>query len=162
MSHNEAKVLKAVHHVVHDYTNLVSAGTLIYQSPRPPLNSHVQYSFIVQCRKFAHFFKNKVARGGADDILAEHFVGKKVIFKFKEWSAWDDHMDKHIFHLSYGRVKNTRPWTGHTENREMLDEFRAAWRLFLSKLPAKLKAEFDKEIANKLGPESEFRDLDLR
>jgi hypothetical protein len=42
--------LKAVHHVVHDYVNLVSAGTLIYQSPRPPLNSHVQYSFIVQCR----------------------------------------------------------------------------------------------------------------
>jgi hypothetical protein len=161
MSAKENRALKAVRHVVHDYVNLVSAGTLLYRPLRPPFNSHVQYSFIVQCRKFAHFFLNQASRGH-DDILASHFVGKKIKFGFKEWSKWFDHMDKHIFHLSYGRVKNTRPWTGYAENREMLEQFRTAWRLFLSKLPDEFKAEFDKEIDKKLRPESEFRDLDLR
>ena len=93
--------------------------------------------------------------------MAKHFVGSKVRFKLREWSKWDDHMDKHIFHLSYGRIKNARAWTGHTENREILNEFRAAWRLFLSKLPEKLNAEFEKEIAKKVSADSEFRDLDL-
>lgn len=35
-------------------------------------------------------------------------------------------------------------------------------RLLLSRLPDKFKAQFDKEIAKKLRPESDFRDLDLR
>jgi hypothetical protein len=119
----------------------------------------VQYSFIVQCRKLAHFF---LSRGTRDDILASHFIGKKIGFELKEWSTWKDHMDKHILHLSYGRVKNTWPWTGHHENRRMLNEFRTAWHLFLSKLPHRFVAEFNAEIAKKLRPDSEFRDLDLR
>jgi hypothetical protein len=162
----EEKRLAAVRHMVHDYTNLVSAGTLIHQSPKPPLNSHVQYSFIVQCRKFADFFSNRVSRLGKDDMMAKHFVGSKVRFTSKEWKKWEDHMNAHLFHLSYKRVKNTRPWTGYGVNQAILDEFRADWRLFLSKLPEPYKSKFREEIKGRQAPDangrpSEFKDLDL-
>ena len=52
----------AILHVVNDYTNLVSSGTLIQQPHTPPINTHVQYSFLVECRKFAAFFTNNRGR----------------------------------------------------------------------------------------------------
>ena len=41
--------MKAIHHVVHDYSNLISAGTAIFQTPPPlpPFNTHVQEAFLV-------------------------------------------------------------------------------------------------------------------
>jgi hypothetical protein len=158
---DEEKLLGAVHHIVHDYTILVSAGTLISQGLKPPVNSHVQYSFLLQSRKFAHFFMNK-RREGKDDMIAADFTGTKKIPKLKAWADWEDHMNKHLFHLSYERTKNSRKWEGYTENRLMLDGFRSAWRMFLSELPKKLRVEFESQIDKKLTPKSEFRDLDLR
>jgi hypothetical protein len=85
----EERDLAAVRHVVHDYVCLVSAGTSIYGNPRPPINSHVQYSFLVFCRKFGHFFMNQRGRG-MNDMAALDFVGK---LKFKTllptWFEWD-------------------------------------------------------------------------
>jgi hypothetical protein len=156
--------LEAIHHIVHDYVNLISAGTEIPKEPKPPLNSHVQYSFILQLRKFANFFSNERRRtkgrnGRLDiDILAKDYVGSKIRYKLTEWKRWEDHMNTHIFHLSYQRTKNTRSWTGYKENPLMLAEFRSAWRLFLSKTPEPYRSEFDEEIERK---RVETPDLDL-
>jgi hypothetical protein len=158
------KRLASIHHIVHDYVNLISAGTEMQRPLRPPLNSHVQYSFILQYRKFADFFSNERYRGshkkGDVDIVAADFTGKKIRFSLPEWKKWDTHMNGHIFHLNYLRSRNTRPWTGYA-NPRMLGEFRAAWKLFLSKVPEPYRSRFREEVAKKLQPDSEFRDLDL-
>src|SRR5271170_4740318 len=101
---NEDRRKRPSHHVVHDYVNLISAGTEIQRSPKPPLNSHVQYSFILQYRKFADFFANKRKkigrRKGDKDLLARDFVNRKLRFDLREWRKWEDHMNTHIFHLN--------------------------------------------------------------
>lgn len=154
--------MAAVQHIVHDYAVLVSAGMEVTKSHRAPLNHHVQYSFLVQCRNFGEFFSRKPARR-KNDIQARNFIGRKTTFKFKEWSKWATHMDKHLFHLTYDRVKNTRLWKGGNDNSVLLAEFQAAWRTFHAspQLSSRVKAEFHKEITKKLS-EPAFADLDLR
>jgi hypothetical protein len=70
------------HHVVHDYVNLISAGTEIERRHKPPLGSHLLYSFVVHYRKFADFFANKRKRigrkKGDTDVLAKDFVKAKI------------------------------------------------------------------------------------
>ena len=142
----EEKRKAAVQHVVHDYANLVSARTEICRFPKPPLNSHVQYSFLVGCRKFGIFFSSTPPRH-KDEIVACHFLRKKVSFDLTEWSKWRDHMNVHLLHLSYGRVDDTRPWTGYDDlNKEILEEFRAAWKKFRAHVHEPYKAEFAKQV----------------
>ena len=151
------------HHIVHDYVNLISAAKEIERQPNSPLNSHVQYSFILQYRKFADFFSNKRRKGNAKKgdkaMLAKDFVSSKIRYKLSEWKKWDDHMNGHIFHINYFRTRNTRPWEGHKENPKMLEEFRVAWKLFFDSLPASRKAEFREEVDLKRA--GEFVNLDL-
>ncbi|MFI5381966.1 MAG: hypothetical protein ACHRHE_21940 [Tepidisphaerales bacterium] len=58
----QQELLDAVHHVVHDYANLVSSGTMAatgkhLETPlTPPINTHVGHAFLVNCRKMHHFF----------------------------------------------------------------------------------------------------------
>ena len=181
---NEERRKRRSHHVVHDYVNLVSAGTEINrQPPHPaPLNSHLLYSFVLQYRKFADFFSNKrrkrigpktcallniLSRGrrennGTDmDLLAKDFVSSRIRYDLREWRKWEDHMNTHLFHLNTFRTRNTRPWEGHKEVRQMFEEFQAAWKLFFDRLPEALKSEFKEEIELKLTPPSEFANLDL-
>jgi hypothetical protein len=178
---NEERRKRLSHHVVHDYVNLVSAGTEIARSHPPPLNSHMLYSFIVQYRKFADFFANKrkrmgrkrcrllnllsPARGTTEatdiDVLAKDFVSGKIRYELREWRKWEHHMNTHLFHINTFRTRNTRPWEGHTEVRQMLKEFQAAWKRFFDGLPEALKAEFKEEIELKVTPPSEFANLDL-
>ena len=76
-------------------------------------------------------------------------------------------MNVHLLHLSYGRVDNTRPWTGYDDlNKEILEEFRAAWKKFRAHVHEPYKAEFAKQVFMRKQPHSngqisEFRDLDL-
>jgi hypothetical protein len=153
------------HHVVHDYVNLISAGTEVARSHRAPLNSHLVYSFVLQYRKFADFFANKRKRIGRKkgdvDMLAKDFVSSKIRFDLWEWRKWNDHMNTHVFHLNKLRTNNSRTWTGHTEVPRMLKEFRAAWKSFFDALPDARKAEFKDEIEFKRTAPSEFADLDL-
>lgn len=162
---SEERRKRPSHHVVHDYVNLVSAFKEIEQRHRPPLNSHALYSFVVQYRKFADFFANKRKRIGKKkgdvDMLAKDFVSSKIRFSLREWRKWEDHTNTHLFHLNKFRTRNSRPWTGHTEVPQMMEELRAAWKLFFDRLPDALKAEFKEEIALKLEPHSEFANLDL-
>ena len=144
--------LEAMHHVVHDYANLVSAGTLTQAGPaaragfRPPVNSHIQHAFLLNCRKMADFFQ-KVPRG--DDIRAEHFLKQKETFLLPEWDKWGRAMDKQLAHLTYARVTAPKSWTGSPANRLLLEEFQAAWKIFLSKLDYPYKQKFDEEITKR-------------
>jgi hypothetical protein len=161
--------------------NLISAGTEIERSYRPPLNSHLLYSFVLQYRKFADFFANERKRFGKKkcaflvllklprratkavdlDMLAKDFVGSKIRYDLREWRKWKRHMNTHLFHLNTFRTRNTRSWTGYAEVPQMLKEFRAAWKFFFDALPDTLKAEFKDEIEFKRTPPSEFADLEL-
>lgn len=162
----EAIRIKAAHHVVHDYANLVSSGTLTQPEPaqladiRPPVNTHIQHAFLLNCRKLADFFKNSPK--WPDDITAKDFTGSADEFILKEWELWGQPMDKQLAHLTYARVTASVPWDGYNANRLLLNEFQVAWKLFLGKLQEPFSEIFENEISRKEQPESEFRDLDLR
>jgi len=155
-------LLAAAKHIVHDYSTLVLTGVAIAKgSISAPFNGPLEQSFHISCRKFAHFFENKRSKRGLRDMMARQFVGRGVKFKFPTWTKWAQHMDKHLFHLSYDRFKNKRPWHGYAENPAFLREFQIAWKLFLSELPQGLKERFSLEL-NDRAQNPAFRDLDLR
>ena len=147
----------AVHHVVHDYTNLVSAGELVQTELSDRINSHVQHIFLMNCRTLAYFFTNG---GRPDDIKSEDFLTGEMTFTLPTWEDWRDQMDKHLMHLTYARVDNTRPWSGGVDNQKILQEMQSTWALFLSKIEEPFKSEFDKEIGKKEC--SDFRGCKLR
>lgn len=160
----DEKRLKAVHHVVHDYANLVSSGTLTQDTTvKPPFNTHVQHAFLLGCRKLADFFcKSSDDR----DIVAADFLGKRELFPLSVWNKWGDPMNKQLAHLSYARVTKPKAWDGRRENKLLIEEFQQAWKLFRSKLPDPYRSEFEKQINQRQQPSptgepSEFRGLDL-
>lgn len=155
---SEQKRLGAVHHVVHDYVNLVSSGSLLQTALRPPLNTHVQHAFLLNCRKMAAFFLNLRERR---DILSKEFLTAKVGFGLSWKKTWHKAMNKQLLHLTYDRIDAATPWDG-TSNKVLLEEFRAAWKKFLVSLEEPYKSKFNEEIALKLVPGSEFRHLDLK
>lgn len=134
---------KAVKHVVHDYTYLVVAGTDTQNPLSHPFNHYAERTFLVHCRTFAGFFK---PRNNSMDMFAEDFVDMPTSGAPPSWTVWHDHVDKHLAHLSQKRITNTVPWTG-SDNKKILDGFRATWRDFYSKLKPPLKPTFDAEIA---------------
>lgn len=149
--------LRGIHHVVHDYVNLVSAGELVLTDLPPRINSHVQHCFLMNSRTLANFFMN---RGEWDDIKSKHYLTSKVKFSLPIWESWRKHMDKHLMHLTYARIDNKRPWVGGPVNRQILQEMQSAWEILLSKVEAPFKSEFEKEIRAK--EQSEFSSCRLR
>jgi hypothetical protein len=139
---------RGVEHIVHDYATLVLTGEGIPKGANvgihEPWNGPIEQSFIVSCRKFAHFFLN-LDKKRRHDMFAKHFVDPAITFDLPTWELWCDHHDKHLFHLSYGRVHSTTPWDGYKENKMFFEELRAAWRKFLA-VPPRFKDEFDKCI----------------
>jgi hypothetical protein len=61
----------------------------------------------------------------------------------------------------YERTRKAKPWDG-TPNGTPLEEFQAAWKKFLCNLDEPFKSKFEREIAEKLKPGSEFRCHNLR
>jgi hypothetical protein len=149
----------AILHIVNDYSNLVSSGTLVKQGHAPPINTHVQYSFLVECRKFAAFFANRGPKG--TDIASKDYLKAKLPIKLPVWKAWHDHMNVHLMHLSYDLLSSKTQWTGHTVNADLLDEFQKAWKLFLAKVEDPYKSEFESQIEARAS-KPEFKGLDLR
>ena len=163
MLSEEQKRLAAVHHVVHDYTNLVSSGALTQTNIKPPINTHVQHAFLMNCRKMAGFFLNLKGQKHANDILSKHYFppDEKVVFKLSTWrEQWNEAMNRQLLHLSYDRIDKAKPWDGKP-NQMLLDEFQAAWKKFRANLEEPYKSKFKSEIADKLKPRSEFQHLDL-
>ena len=152
---------KAVYHVVHDYANLVSSGTMAVQGHHldkrfdPPVNTHIGHAFLANCRKMYEFFmftpKNGYIR--AKDFLPE------VTFDLPNWGSWHGHMNEQLMHVTIARVENRKEWKGHNENKLFLEEFKHAWKEFLCNLEESYKSMFNSEIIKRL--DSEFRGLDL-
>src|SRR5882762_10084954 len=157
MTHSDMMVV--IQHVVHDYALRVSAGTEIKTYHKPPINTHIQYSFLVGCRKFADFFLNN--RGGhGDGIIAKDFLGTKFGFKFSVWKKWLKHMNTHLFHLSRARVESTTQWTGQEINQQLLDEFMSAWKKFRPLVHEPFRSEFERQILLQ-SSKPEYQGLDL-
>lgn len=158
----EQKRIAALHHVVHDYANFVSCGDSIFKTPDPPLNTHVQHAFLMNCRKMAHFFHHR--SNGKDIVAAGFFIlTGKPRFRFPTWNRWADAMDKQMLHLSYARVIRPKPWDGYKENKLFLAEFQACWKLFRDKLPEPYEAECRKQLEERYSDDKDFvfKDLDL-
>jgi hypothetical protein len=103
------KRLKAVHHVVHEYANLVSSGVLTQDmSVKPPVNTHIQHAFLLNCRKLADFFRKP---SDGSDIVAADFLGHVSPFRLPVWDKWGGPMNKQLAHLTYARVTNPKAWT---------------------------------------------------
>jgi hypothetical protein len=134
----------AIVHVVHDYVSLVLAGRGPVPPRQYPINHFAERTFLTHCRALADFYdpKKKQSR----DLHANDFV-KNPPFSadLPTWEAWADHIDKHLMHLTVGRIKNTIPWDGKP-NESILREFEAAWEKFLGALKDDLKPLFDLEI----------------
>src|ERR1043165_4442185 len=92
-----------ISHVVHDYANLVSAGTMavsdqhnaVRLAANSPLNHHVGEAFLTNCRKMYDFF-NPPADPRDDDILARDFLGGTASFSLPQWFSWRDTMNKQL------------------------------------------------------------------
>ena len=163
----QARRLMAVRHVVHDYANLVSSGTMVVnghhlgQGFDPPVNTHIGHAFLVNCRKMYEFFMYPPSTNPAyDDIRATHFLPQAVTFNLSNWARWHDAMNKQLMHVTFARVEKPKKWEGHDENQLFLDEFKKAWKDLLRNLRGTMyKSRFDDEIAERL--QSEFAGLDL-
>ena len=116
--------LKAVHHVVHDYANLVSSGTMAVNGCHlgigfvPPVNKHVGDAFLVNCRKIYEFFMYKPStKPGQNDIRAADFLTPEVVFDLSNWALWHEAMNKQLMHVTFARVEKSKEWKGHKENK---------------------------------------------
>jgi len=151
MEINEARKLKAIRHVVNDYSNLVWAGTAMGQSTKygDMQRSHFSFSFLVFYRSLAGFLLNRAGkdnhRKGDIDILAKHFVPAKISFPLHEWTKWGNHMNAHLFHLGYLRTRNSRPWNGDALE-PMFVELTEQWKLFCDKLTEPYRSEFGSAV----------------
>jgi hypothetical protein len=95
------------------------------------------------------------------DILACDYVGDGVSFDLSEWKKWLDHMNCHMFHLSYRRLDDGwSAWDG-SEHPVVLKQFQTAWREFLS-CPPRFNDEFQKQIDDKLNQVAGEQELVLR
>lgn len=134
--------LEAVHHVVHDYANLVPSGTVTVQGHHlgrrfdPPVNTHVGHAFLVNCRKMYEFFMRKPSRkADRDGLRAVHFLTRAAGFELSDWTLWHDAMNKQLMHVTFARVEKP------------------------NNLRKPYKSRFDSEMAEKL--KAEFGGLDL-
>ena len=126
---------------------LVRAGTMTGDAHASPVNHFIQHAFLVECRKFAAFFKNN--RGPKrDDIVAMDFVSKRFRPALPVWARWHNHMNIHLMHLAYGRVDNKTPWDG-SANAPLLKEFSAVWAEFIRCLNPLYQTEFADQLRSR-------------
>jgi hypothetical protein len=150
----------AVHHIVYEWANLVSAGTLLRGHLTPPCNTHIQDAFLLGCRKLADFFLSQGKTG--DEVRARDYFGERATprFRLSEWSTWKDAMDKQLAHVTYSRIVKPKSWDG-TRNEVLLNEFRRAWDNFRTGLEDSWRGEFDRAIDERMKAKG-FTGLDLR
>jgi len=144
MRPDDQRKLRMIEHIVHDWAKLVEIYTAPDNRP-PPLNHAVERAFLVESRKFAHFFRNN--RGPLqEDAVSKDFVDVNRRFKAKlpVWKNWQDHINVHLMHLSYQRTDNTTPWTGKA-NEPIFEELCEKWNEFLQHVDPKFEAEFKRQ-----------------
>jgi hypothetical protein len=160
----EAVLVDAVAHVVHDYANLVSSGTMAVQGHHkgqllvPPMNTHVEQAFLLNCRKMGDFF---LPPGSThkDDITAAHFLCSEVTFHLRDWSHLRTAMHRQLMHISAARVEDPLPWDGRAWDLLLLAEFKSAWALFRQNVREPFASRFDEAVSERL--DSEFAGTDV-
>jgi len=149
---SEGRKLKAIRHLVNDYSDLVWTATHVDPASghEDIERSHFSFSFLVRQRSLAGFLLNKrykeKHRKGDIDILAKDYIGSKVRFKLPEWRKWDDHMNAHFFHLGYLRTRNSRSWDGYPEIKRMYRQFTAEWKRFCDGLKEPYLSELKVQV----------------
>jgi len=138
------------HHVVHDYANLVSSGLL--RQPEyvalllqiPTANSHTWHAFYTNCRKMYEFF---VYDPHPRYLRAQDFIGNKLPYAFKYWTANDvqRHMEGHMMHVGGDRLDNEVVWTG-ADDQDYLADFQNAWMALMGDLKPQHRDIFREEI----------------
>ena len=156
--------LEAIQHVVYEYANLVSAGCMLFSGKdptgvllQPPVNTHVQDSFLLSCRKMADFFHKGEYK---DDVKASHYIDlfTRTLPKTEKLTK---HLNKNLAHVSYSRIKEKLVWDGK-ENAPLLEEHQKAWREFLLKLKGTgFHSKFEEEISRR-NTRDGFEELNLR
>ena len=133
----------AVKHIVHDYAYLVASGHATQGPLSFPFNHYAERTFLVHCRAFAKFFSSD---SDSRDLYAREFALTMPAVTLAAWDTWHTHIDQHLMHLTKGRVKNKRPWTG-ADNRAILEAFERTWGDFYKNLDTAVKPVFDTELA---------------
>jgi hypothetical protein len=133
----------AIRHIVHDYVSLVMAGKDTQTAQPYPINHYAERTFLTHCRALDDFFDPD--KTGKDDLHANDFTKGKFAADLPTWKDWRKHINKHLMHLTVGRIQNKRPWDGKP-NKAILKEFEAAWSKFLDAIKDDLKPLFAVEI----------------
>lgn len=138
----------AVEHIVHDYLYLVAAGTDTQDTTlKHPLNHYAERTFLMHCRALADFFWSN---GGKRDLRAEAFTKANFSVSLPTWKKVRKHINKHLMYLTVGRITNVIPWTGDLD-KDLLEEFMAAWNKFLNALKPAFRPLFEEEIKRQRG-----------
>ena len=136
----EQRNFDSIIHIVHDWSMLVRAGEMTGQPSASPVNHFIQHAFLVECRKFANFFKNNPGPL-REDMVATEFVIRRLKAPLPVWGQWHRHMNRQLMHLSYRRIENKTPWDG-SANAPLLKELTDTWEQFLTCLSPLYEAEF--------------------
>lgn len=151
--------LDAVHHIVHDYANLVSSAEMVITGQHlskvfdPPVNSHIFHAFLLNCRKMTDFFDKRYQ----EDVIADDYV-PGFTFPLTQCEFWRGAVNKQLAHVTYARDENPREITKQA-SEEMYNELKQTWKKFLGCLVNPFAAKFEQEIRDKL--KTEFSGLDL-
>jgi len=133
----------AVRHVVHDYASLEMAGKHTQTGLPYPFNHYAERTFLTHCRALADFFDPH--RRDPRDLHANDFTVAPFSARLPTWKKLRDHIDKHLMHLTVGRLRTRRKWTGKP-NKALLKEFRREWDKFIKALKPRLKPLFEAEL----------------
>ncbi len=151
--------LAAIEHVVYEYANLISAGSVSLHGPAP-MRTHADDAFMLGCRKIGDFLMDDVRRYG-DDVLALDYIppGSTRTWDLPTWTTrWRSAMNKQLNHIAYKRVRNPQQWNHLTYVPLLLAEFRAAWGAFQSAVG---DSDLHNEYANQLAAVKRNRVSDL-
>jgi hypothetical protein len=83
MTHHERDTL-AIKHIVHDWGMLIAVFTTSERKPYP-LNHSIERAFLVECRKFANFFRNK-SGPKRRDMIANTFTRQRFEPELPVWT----------------------------------------------------------------------------
>lgn len=162
--------LDAIHHVVHEYANFVSAAEMVLDGLdidgvpfKAPINTHVSHAFYLNCRKLADFFRNTTSRQG-HPVMAKHYV-KGFKAAVRVCMRWRSPMNKQLAHIDYARDLNAQE-IDKAACKALYKELKVTWRKFRKRLREPYKSEFAKKIKERKDPHldgtlSEFRFYDL-
>jgi hypothetical protein len=100
------------------------------------VRSNLAFSYFLPYRAFADFFtmnRYKDPKTGDVDVHAVDFSDYDR-YENSRWKARRPHMNTHLFHINYSRVRNTTPFDSTSVIDAIHPEFEANWKNFIDNL----------------------------